>query len=72
MKFRDLAATAAALMVSAPALAQNAEVGRVSTRVADTSQFGGDSTILLILAILLIGAGVALMAGNNSDKPSSP
>jgi CHASE3 domain sensor protein len=72
MKFRDLAATAAALMVSAPAFAQNAEVGRVSTRVADASQMGGDSTILLIIAILLIGVGVALMAGNNSDRPSSP
>ncbi|PLK25502.1 hypothetical protein C0V78_00300 [Novosphingobium sp. TH158] len=59
-------------MVSAPALAQNAEVGRVSTRVADASQFGGDSTILLILAVLLIGVGVALFAGNNDDRPSSP
>ncbi|MFM5930107.1 MAG: hypothetical protein ACKOPQ_04275 [Novosphingobium sp.] len=72
MKFRDLAASAAALLVSAPAFAQNADVARASTQVADASQFGGDSTILLILAILAIGAGVALLVGNESDKPSSP
>ncbi|MEJ6008437.1 hypothetical protein [Novosphingobium aquae] len=71
MKFRDLAATAAALMVSAPAFAQT-EVGRASTQVADAGQFGGDSTILLILAILAMGAGIALLVGNQDDTPTSP
>lgn len=74
MKFRELVASAAAVVLStSPVLAQASDqVSRTGTQVADASQFGGDSTLLLILAILLIGAGVALLAGNNSDTPSSP
>lgn len=71
MKFRMLAASVAAVILSnTPALAQ--AVSRASAKGADASQFGGDSTLLLILAVVLIGGGVALLAGNKSDKPSSP
>ena len=69
MKFRNLAATVAALMVSAPAFAQ-AEVGRASTQVADAGQFGGDSTILLILAILAFGMIVGWLAV--APRPATP
>ena len=71
MKFRELVASAAAVALSAaPAFAQ--EASRTGNNVADASQFGGDSTLLLILAVLLIGSVVALAAGNNRDTPSSP
>ncbi len=75
MKFRKMAAAAAALTLStttAFAQAVNGELSRVAAPAADANQFGGDSTMLLILAVLLIGAGIVLLAGNNSDKPSSP
>ena len=72
MKFRDLAVTAAAVvMSSAPAFAQSA-VNRAPSPTSDVNLAGGGSTLLLILAIILIGLGVALAAGNKSDKPSSP
>lgn len=72
MKFRNLAASAAALILStSPVLAQ-ADVSRAATSAADASQFGGDSTLLLILAIALIAAGILVLAGNNSDTPTSP
>lgn len=70
MKFRNLAASAAALILStSPVLAQ---ADRAATSATDASQFGGDSTLLLILAIALIAAGILVLAGNNSDKPTSP
>lgn len=72
MKFRELAASSAAVVLSiAPAFAKN-EVHRASTQDGVFGQAGGSSTLLLILAVLLIGLGVALAAGNKSDKPSSP
>jgi hypothetical protein len=36
-----------------------------------TPTFGGDSTILLILAVILIGAGIFVLADNNDDTPVS-
>ena len=75
MKLRELAAAAAALTLTAsPVIAQAAEteLSRTAAPVAGESQFGGDSTLLLILAVLLIGGGIALLAGNKSDKPASP
>lgn len=72
MKFRKLTASAAAVIFStAPALAANQVVSRAPTALDDANQMGG-SALLLILAVLLIGLGVALAAGNKSDKPSSP
>lgn len=74
MKFRSLVAAAAALtLTTAPVMAQSAaaDLGRVAP-VSGESSLEGDSTILAILALLAIGLGVALAAGNNSDKPASP
>lgn len=71
MKFRNLVAAAAALTMSASS-AFAAEVSRAAAPVADASQFGGDSTILLILAVILIGAGIFVLADNEDDTPTSP
>jgi predicted transporter len=71
MKFRNLVAAAAALTMSA-STAFAAEVSRAAAPIADGSQFGGDSTILLILAVLLIGAGIFVLADNQDDTPTSP
>jgi hypothetical protein len=57
-------------MSASPALA--AGVSRAAAPVADASQFGGDSTILLILAVILIGAGIFVLADNKDDTPTSP
>lgn len=71
MKFRNLVAAAAALtLTTTPVLA--ADVSRASAPVAEESQFGGDSTFLLILAVILIGAGIFVLADNQSDTPTSP
>lgn len=71
MKFRNLAAAAAALvMTTSPVLA--ADVSRAAAPVADANFMGGDSTILLILAVILIGAGIFVLADNEDDTPTSP
>lgn len=71
MKLRNLVAAAAALTLStSPVLA--ADVSRAAAPVADASMFGGDSTILLILAVILIGAGIFVLADNEDDTPTSP
>lgn len=36
-----------------------------------TPTFGGDSTLLLILAVILIGAGIFVLADNEDDTPTS-
>lgn len=72
MKFRDLAASSVAVVMSvAPAFAKDG-VHRASTQGDAFGQMKGSSTLLLVLAILLIGLGIAIAAGNKSDKPSSP
>lgn len=73
MKFRSLVAAAAALtLTTAPVMAQSAvSLGRAAPASSESS-LEGDSTILLILALIAAGLGVALAAGNNSDKPASP
>jgi len=71
MKFRDLAAAAAALTLSTTqAMAQAAD--RAAAPVADASQMGGSSTILLILAVILIGAGIYFLVDSEDDTPDSP
>ncbi|MGH6785707.1 MAG: hypothetical protein ACREBO_02665 [Novosphingobium sp.] len=71
MKFRNLVAAAAAFtMTASPVLA--ADVSRAAAPVSDASEFGDDSTILLILAVILIGAGIFVLADNEDDSPTSP
>lgn len=75
MKFRNLAAAAAALALSTtPVLAQAtvSDLSRAAAPVSGESQFGGDSTLLLILAVVLFGGGIFLLADNNDDTPASP
>lgn len=70
MKFRSLAAAAAALSLTAsPVLA--AEVSRAAAPVAGESEFAGGS-FLLILAIALMGLGVYLLVDEEDDTPTSP
>ena len=70
MNFRNLAAAAAALtMTAVPAMAQ--AVDRAAAPVADASQMGGSSTLLLILAIVLFGAGIYFLVDSNNN-PDSP
>ena len=71
MNLAKLGATITSLTVTtASAFAQ--AVDRVSAPVADASQMGGSSTLLLILAVVLMGAGIYFLVDNNSNKPDSP
>lgn len=49
-----------------------ADLGRTLAPVSGEASMEGDSTILLILAVVALGVGIALAAGNNSDSPDSP
>ena len=70
MNFRNLAAAVAALtLTTMPAIAQ--VVDRAAAPVADASQMGGSSTLLLILAIVLFGAGIYFLVDNDGG-PDSP
>ena len=70
MNFRNLAAAGAALtLTTMPAIAQT--VDRAAAPVADASQMGGSSTLLLILAIVLFGAGIYFLVDNDGG-PDSP
>ena len=70
MNFRNLAAAVAALtMTAVPAMAQ--AVDRAAAPVADASQMGGSSTLLLIIAVVLMGAGIFFLVDNDTD-PDSP
>ena len=71
MSLAKLGATIAVMTVTtASAFAQAAD--RVSAPVGDVSQMGGSSTLLLILAVVLMGAGIYFLVDNNSNKPDSP
>ena len=71
MKFRNLAAAVAALTLSTTqAMAQVAD--RAAAPVADASQMGGQSTLLLLLAVVLFGAGIYFLVDNEDDTPDSP
>lgn len=75
MKLRNVLAAAAALtLTTTPVVAQSvaADLGRTVAPVSGEASMEGDSTILLILALLAIGVGIAIAAGNNDDKPTSP
>ena len=70
MNFRNLAAAVAAMtLTTVPAMAQ--AVDRAAAPVADASQMGGSSTLLLIIAVVLMGAGIFFLVDNDTD-PDSP
>lgn len=71
MNFRNLVAAVAAMTLTAvPAMAQ--AVDRAAAPVGDASQMGGSSTLLLILAVVLMGAGIYFLVGNGNNDPDSP
>ncbi len=75
MKFRNLVAAAAALTLTAtPVIAQAAvaDMSREAAPVSDESEIGGSGMLLAILAAVLIGAGIFLLADSKSNKPASP
>ena len=75
MKFRNLIAAATAITLTAsPVLAQSvsAELGRTAAPISGESKLEGDSTILVILALIAAGVGIALAAGSDSNSPASP
>ena len=53
-----------------PALAQSAS--RAAAPVAEASEMAGESTLLLVLAVVLFGAGIFFLVDNDDDNPDSP
>ena len=71
MKFRTLAAAAAALtLTTTPVLA--ADVSRTAAPVSAASQAEGESWLLAVLAAILAALGLYLLAKNEDDTPNSP
>jgi hypothetical protein len=71
MKFRNLAAAAAALtLTTTPVLA--ADVSRTAAPVSAASQAEGEGWLLAVLAIILAALGLYLLAKNDDDTPGSP
>ena len=71
MNLRNLAAAVVATSLTAvPAFAQ--AVVRAAEPVADGSQMGGSSTFLLLIAVVLIGAGIYFLVDNGNNDPDSP
>lgn len=71
MKFRTMAAAIAALsLTAAPAMAES--VDRASAPVTEQSEMAGSSTLLLVLAVVLFGAGIFFLVDNDDDDPDSP
>ena len=73
MKFRSLAALAALSLTAAPVVAEaaSADLGRTLAPVSGESSIGGESTLLVILGVVALGAGIFLLADNDDDSPSS-
>ena len=74
MKFRNLAAAAAALTLTAtPVLAESgsANLARTAAPVSESNSFAGGSGFLAVIAVVLFGVGIYLLTKNN-DKPKSP
>jgi len=65
------AAVAALTLTTSPVLAQ-ATVDRAAAPVEGESEMGGSSSLLLILAIVLFGAGIYFLIDNDDDEPNSP
>lgn len=71
MKFRTLAATAAALTLAAsPAVAQAERTSAPATKEAEMGGSGG--IVLAILAIAAIIAGIIIAADSNDNNGVSP
>ncbi len=62
---------AAYVMRTSKSVAPNS-VKRAGVPAGVESKMGGDSTMLLILAVILIGAGIFVLADNEDDTPTSP
>lgn len=73
MKFRNLAALAALSLATAPVVAEaaSADLGRALAPVSGESSIGGESTLLVILGVVALGAGIFLLADNDDDTPAS-
>ncbi len=72
MKFRNLAAAAAALTLTVtPVVAQAAvaDMSREAVPASDESEIGGASTLLYVLAAVLAGVGIFLIADSGSKSP---
>ena len=74
MKFRTLAAAAAALtMTATPVFAQanSVELQRDAAPVEGENDLAGGSSILLILALIAIATAIYLLIDNDDDTPVS-
>jgi hypothetical protein len=70
MKFRSIAAAAAALSFAAsPAMAQ---AERATAPTSKKDELGGPSIILAILAVAAIIAGIVIAADSGDDSAVSP
>ena len=78
MKFRNLAAAAAALTLTAtPVLAESgtADLARTAAPVSEANSFGGRSGgggFLALIAVVLFGLGIYLLVKNKDNTPKSP
>ena len=75
MKFRNLAAAAAALTLTAtPVLAEtgSADLARTAAPVSEANAFGGGSGFLALIAVVLFGLGIYLLVNNKNNTPTSP
>lgn len=74
MKFSDFAAAAAAaaLALTTSSVLAQPSVERAVAPAFGESEMGGSSTLLLILAVALFGAGIYFLVDNNGGRPDSP
>ena len=74
MKFRSLAALAALSLATAPVVAQaaSADLGRTLAPVSGESSVEGDSTLWIILGVVVVGLGIFLLTDDDGDNPDSP
>lgn len=66
------AAPVAAQAATSKAKPATEAVKRAAPAKKAENKMGGDSTLLLILAVILIGAGIFVLADNEDDSPTSP
>ncbi len=75
MKFRNLAAAAAALTLTAtPVLAEtgSADLARTAAPVTESNSFRAGSGFLALIAVVLFGLGIYLLVNNKNNTPKSP
>jgi hypothetical protein len=71
MKFRNLAAAAAALTLSAAPVVAHAAPARAAAPVEEASDARGGSWLLALIAAILIALGIYFAVKDNND-PVSP